>query len=93
MSACVIVVGHLGRDAELQQRDGSSSALKFSVADTNYKKVTTWYECTMWGKRAEKLATHLNKGTKVMIRGEISLNKYSGRDGQERGLWMSTSIT
>lgn len=84
MSACVIIVGNLGRDAELQTPSGTSSFLKFSVADTNYRKVTTWFECTLWGKRAEKLAEYLKKGTKVMVRGEISLNKYSTRDGQER---------
>ena len=84
MGACAIVVGNLGKDAELQARDGGSSTLKFSVAATNYKKVTTWFNCTLWGVRGEKLSTHLTRGTKVMVRGELCLNKYSGRDGQER---------
>ncbi len=80
--------GNLGRDAEVAATRGGTSVCRFSVAVTTgfgEKQQTTWVECGLFGKRAEgKLPQHLTKGTKVAITGELSLDKWTGNDGQER---------
>ena len=54
MSAYVHVVGNLGRSAELKRYD-NGFVLSFSLASSDPKKNTTWFRCSMWGKRAEAL--------------------------------------
>lgn len=79
------VSGNLGRDAEWRGNVGRDGALSFSVASTkkgkNGDKVTTWVGCTMWGKRGERLAQYLTKGTRVHVCGEGDLRTYQARDG------------
>ena len=58
------VIGRVGKDAVLRNA-GDSSVLGWSLAvDAGYgeRKVTTWVDCSLWGKRAESLADKIKKG-------------------------------
>jgi len=80
----IIFNGNLGKDAELTMAKNTGKAiLKFSVAVAKgYKKEdgTNWFNCVMFGDRAEKLAQYLTKGTKVIIEGSVQLGNYE-KDG------------
>ena len=76
--------GRLGRDAELRTTQGGEKVLSFAVAnDIGYgeNKTTQWVDCSIWGTRAEKLATLLKKGREVSIAGEVTLREFERRDG------------
>jgi single-strand DNA-binding protein len=70
-----VIVGNLGRDAELRFTPGGQAVCNFSVATTRtypgadgeLKKETTWFRVTVWGKQAENCNTYLHKGDKVLI--------------------------
>jgi len=65
-------------------KNTGKAILKFSVAVAKgYKKEdgTNWFNCVMFGDRAEKLAQYLTKGTKVIIEGSVQLGSYEGNDG------------
>jgi len=56
---------------------GNTPVLKFSVANNvgwGEKRTTLWIGCALFGTRAEKLQGFLLKGTKVFVRGELSMN-------------------
>jgi single-strand DNA-binding protein len=58
--------GNLGRDSEKRYTNNGDPILSFSVGVTSGygdKKVTTWVNCNLWGKRAESLHEHLRKGS------------------------------
>ena len=78
------IVGNLGGDAELKDNNGTPF-LNFSIADNvgyGDKAKTQWVRCTIWGKRAESsLKDYLKKGQQVVVRGEVSLNEWTNRDG------------
>mgnify|MGYP003488911658 CR=1 FL=1 len=77
------VSGNVGQDGNLRTA-GSTPVLNFSVADTigfGDKKRTQWISCAIWGKRAEALAPHIKKGTRVTVWGELELKDYEKRDG------------
>jgi len=79
-------VGRLGTEPELKEV-GSSQVLEFSMAnDTGYgdKKVTNWYRISIWGKRATSLKRYLEKGKQAWICGELTLRKYTAKDGAEK---------
>ena len=82
----VVVSGHLGRDAELKDFDGSKIC-KFSVAVTTKKKdgdSTAWYECSIFGPRGERLHQHLVKGCAVIVGGELVPRRYKGKNDELR---------
>jgi len=78
--------GRLGKDSELRQV-GDTSVLNFSVAnDTGFgeKKVSTWYNCALWGKQGERLEQYLVKGKAVFIAGELQPRPYTSKDGLDK---------
>lgn len=86
----VTLFGNLGADAELKQ-SSKGAVLKMRLAtdhswrskETNAKeKRTEWHNLTMFGTRAEALAKHLRKGTRVMITGHLHTDSYE-KEGQK----------
>ncbi len=78
----IIIAGRLGRDSELRSTQGGDQVCGFTVAvDTRAgrEKVTNWWRCSLWGKRAEALAPYLLKGVSVTVSGEFSLGEYDGK--------------
>lgn len=88
MSNVISLVGTLGRDAELKILASGQSILSFNVANnTGFgdKKKTTWYRVSLFGKRAEgSLKNYLLKGQQVFISGELSVNEYKSKEGQDK---------
>jgi single-strand DNA-binding protein len=61
--------------------------LQFSfAANSGYgdKKITTWINCSLFGKRAETLADMVNKGDRVGVTGELTNRPYTTKEGVER---------
>lgn len=78
----VFLTGRLGRDAQVRQTQNSTVA-GFPVAtDVGYgdRKQTLWFDCSIWGKRAESgLVDYLKKGQQVAISGELSEREHEGK--------------
>ena len=81
----LMIAGNVGRDAELRTAGNGDKVLGFSVAvdngkDTNgNKRDATWYDCSVWGKRAEGLAGHITKGTKLVLTGRPTARAHEGK--------------
>ena len=78
------VTGGLGRDSELKTTPNGKMVLGFSLAvNTGWgdNKKTTWWNCQLWGDRAEKLQQYFLKGKQFLIEGEPSIRKYEKKDG------------
>lgn len=79
----VILVGHLGRDPEIQSYDGVKKA-SFSMAtsesykDKSGQKVTQteWHNIVMWRGLAEVAEKYLHRGDMVYIEGKIKTRSY-----------------
>ena len=87
--ATVIVLGHAGRDAEF--KDVGTGLATFSIATTKGKKnksgewenETTWWNVKCWSKHAQKLVGKVRKGDLVQVTGEVTMEKWQGKDGTE----------
>ena len=79
----VILVGNLGRDADLRYTPGGAAISKFSVATTEVwndkvgqrQERTEWHNVDLWGKQAESLKEYLIKGKQVYIEGRLQSRK------------------
>ena len=85
MSNSISFTGRLTRDAEKKTTPNGVALITFSAAsDVGYgdKKVTNWFNCQIWGKKAEgKLAEYLAKGVMVFVIGEFTLRQWANKEG------------
>ena len=80
-------IGRLGNDAELRFTADKTPIASFSIAIAySYGKnaITSWVNCSLFGKRAETLVGMLLKGTQIGINGEIALQEYTDKQGNEK---------
>ncbi len=79
------VAGQLGRDAEVRFLANGDAVANFSIADSQGKdKDAIWWNCQLFGKRAESLAHYLTKGQSVTVTGNVSQRKYTDKNGVEK---------
>jgi len=90
----VLLTGNLTRDPELKSLPNGTSVLDFGIAVNDRKRnpqteqwedVPNFFDCTVFGNRAESLARYLAKGMKVAIEGRLHWHQWQDRDtGQNR---------
>ncbi len=88
-----ILVGNLGRDAEMKFTGNGFAIARFSIATTDRRKdsktgdwveKTEWHRVVLLGKQAESLQDYLKKGKQVYVEGRIELSEWTGNDGEKR---------
>lgn len=81
----ITVAGNIGKDAELRHTQNGDAVASFSVADSQGKdKETLWFDCSLWGKRADSLAPYLRKGTRVTVVGTLTMRAWTNKEGIEK---------
>jgi single-strand DNA-binding protein len=86
----VLLIGHLGRDAETAYTASQVAVTKFSVATNRrwkdqatgeWKEETDWTRVVLW--RGENVAPYLVKGTQVYVEGRLQTRSYDDKDGKK----------
>lgn len=78
------IAGNVGNVKDLKEV-GGDKVLNFSLAVDNGKdksgdkRDATWYDCALWGKRAEALAPHISKGSKLALSGKPGARAHEGK--------------
>ena len=81
----ITIAGTLGRDAEIKYMANGDAVTSFSVADSQGKdKPTTWWSCSLFGKRAESLSQYLLKGSAVTVSGSVTEREWTDKEGSKR---------
>ena len=88
----VILVGNLGRDAELRYTPGGSPVATLNLATTEVwndksgqrQEKTEWHRVVLWGKTAESLSEYLTKGKQLYIEGRLQTRQWDDKDGNKR---------
>lgn len=97
----VILIGFLGKDAEVRTARSQASYTVLSLATKRTWKdrdsgerqsQTTWHCCTAWGKLGE-FAAMLTKGAHVQIEGEIRTREYAQKLAGKKAAEVKKSIT
>ena len=93
----VILVGHLGKDAETKFTPSGIAKTNFSVATSRrwkdqqtgeWKEETDWHNIVLW--RSENLANYLTKGKQVYVEGRLSTRSYDDKDGNKK--WITEVV-
>ena len=88
----VILVGNLGRDAELRYTPGGAAVSTLNMATTETwtdkggqkQEKTEWHRVVFWGKVAESLTEYLTKGKQVYVEGRLETRQWNDKDGNKR---------
>jgi single-strand DNA-binding protein len=88
----VILVGNLGRDAELRYTPGGAAVATLNMATTEVwndkqgqrQEKTEWHRVVLWGKSAESLAEYLTKGKQIYVEGRLQTRQWDDKDGNKR---------
>jgi len=88
----VILVGNLGRDAELRYTPGGAAVATLNLATTEVwndkggqrQEKTEWHRIVLWGKQAESLQEYLTKGKQIYIEGRLQTRQWDDKDGNKR---------
>ena len=80
-----IATGNLVREVEMTYTGGGLAIFKncLAVKDTFKKDTTYFHNFTAFGKAAETMANYLQKGSKILIEGQLTQSSYE-KDGQKR---------
>ncbi|MEB5649031.1 single-stranded DNA-binding protein [Mammaliicoccus sciuri] len=80
-----ILIGNITNDLEVRPA-GQSNVLKFGLGVRgNFKKdETNFIQVEAWGKNAENIAKYFEKGSKILIQGELKQNRFEDKDGNKR---------
>src|ERR1700754_641450 len=88
----VILVGNLGRDAELRYTPGGAAVATINMATTEVwndkqgqkQEKTEWHRVILWGKSAESLSEYLTKGKQIYVEGRLQTRQWDDKDGNKR---------
>ncbi len=88
----VILVGNLGRDAELRYTPGGAAVATLNLATTEVwndkqdqrQEKTEWHRVVLWGKQAESLQEYLTKGKQIYVEGRLQTRQWDDKDGNKR---------
>lgn len=79
--------GRFARDPDVRYTDGGSTVARFSIAvDRTVKKNDEWVHeadfisCVAFGKTAEFIEKYFNKGSFIIVLGNIKTGSYTNKD-------------
>jgi len=81
----LVIAGNCGKDAVLRRTQNGDPILSFSMAVDNgknkdgVKRDATWYDCSIFGKRAESLERYITKGSKLVVSGRPTTRAHEGK--------------
>lgn len=88
----VVLVGHVGGDADIRQTSGGTAVASFSLATNERKKGengvwvdhTEWHRIVAFGATATFLGKVAKKGRQLALEGRIQTRSYTDREGVDR---------
>ena len=88
----VILVGNLGNKPDVRSLQSGDKVANLSIAtserwkdrDGNQQERTEWHRVVIFGRTAEVAERYLDRGSKVLIEGQLQTRKWQDQSGQDR---------
>ena len=89
----ITVLGNLTRNPELRYTPQGTPVCTVNVASNErerdpktreYVERATFFRATAWGKKAEIIAKHFERGSEIYIEGRFRPEEWTDRDGRQR---------
>ena len=87
----LVIKGRLTKDPVLKSvevKGETKSICSFDVAvDKSFGDGADFFNCQIWGKRAEFVDKFFLKGKEILVQGSHEARKYKDKEGNERTIW------
>ena len=88
----VMLIGRVGKDAELRSMNNGKEVLSFTLATSkswtsngDKREQTEWHNIVFFGKSANAICKWITKGRKIWVEGEIQYRSWDDKvSGQKR---------
>ena len=83
----IILIGNLTKDPDLSYTKDDIAVCRFNIAVNSKKgseKVVDFFNIITWRGQAENIKKYCKKGSKIAVTGELKVESYEDRDGNER---------
>lgn len=88
----IMLIGYVGRDAEVKYTNSGMAVMKFSIAtdqnqkdqNGNWQRSTTWHDIVCFDKLAENMKEFVKKGRRVYVEGRLSKRDYMDKQNIKR---------
>lgn len=86
----ISIIGYLTADPEKRSTPTGINAAMFTVGVTRSRKnsdgdrESDFFRVTAWRATADYCANYLSKGSRVYVRGELTMRQFQGKDGKLR---------
>ena len=87
MTNLTVLTGRITKDLELKQA-GQTTVTNFSLAvDNPFKRDdTSFFDVVAFGKTAELLNNYCNKGSKILVEGNLKQDRFTDKEGKNRSV-------
>lgn len=88
----MVIAGRTTKDPEIKVTPSGTTVLSFSLAVNDTKKnaqgeweeIANFFDCVLFGERAERIAQYITKGSKLTINGRLHQDRWQAQDGTNR---------
>ena len=88
----VQLIGNVGQEPTITNLENGKKVARFSLATNEYYKdakgertqTTDWHTVVAWGKTAEIIEKHVDKGKEIGVTGKLRTRTYTTDDGSQR---------
>ncbi|SNZ08704.1 single-strand binding protein [Persephonella hydrogeniphila] len=87
----VFLIGRLTRDPEIRFLPSGSQVTSFTLAvnrsyrvNNEWKEETYFFDIEAFGSLAERLGKQLNKGTQILVEGQLRQDRWETASGEKR---------
>jgi single-strand DNA-binding protein len=89
----IIIIGRLTRDPEVKYTQNGKAMAKLNIAvdrkfkDASGNKITDFFGVTLWGKTAEVVGKHCQKGSQLCVEGSMQREEWMDKNGEKKSTW------
>ena len=87
----VILMGRLAKDVDVRQTPSGKTVARFTLAvdrrqgkNTQGQQTADFLNIVAWEKLADFCSNYLQKGTKILLEGQLQSRSYEAQDGSKR---------
>lgn len=79
----LVIMGRLTQSPEIFTSE-RGNVVRFTIANNGFKEETYFIPCVAFGKNADTVQNHLDKGDQIIVVGKLTQKNYQAKDGTKR---------
>ena len=92
MSVTVVACGRLTRNPDIKYLDSGTIVANFSIAVSDGKDHTSFFDCVSFDKKAEVIANFTKKGDRIVVHGTLKQERWESEQGKRSKIKITVNV-